>query len=124
MIINQNALTGLYKALATIYNEAFANTPSFYQKIAMIVESETRENVYAWLGDFPSMREWLGDRVIKDLEAFTYTIVNKDFETTIEVDRNDIEDDQIGLYQARIKGLAQAAKRHRTSWCFSSWRRA
>ena len=56
--------------------------------------------------------EWVGDRVIKDLAAFHYEIVNKDFESTVEVERNDIEDDQIGAYTPMIKGLAFAAKQH------------
>lgn len=49
------------------------------------------------------MRKWIGDKAVKALEAFNYSIVNDDFEATVEVDRNDIEDDQ-------ILGLAQQAQ--------------
>ncbi len=58
------------------------------------------------------MKEWVGDRVVKDLSAFGYEVVNKPFESTIEVDRDDIDDDQIGVYTPMIQGLAQAAKVH------------
>ena len=64
----------------------------------MLVPSGSSQNDYAWLSRFPRMRKWLGDKVIKSLAAFKYTIVNDDWETTVEVDRNDIEDDQIGIY--------------------------
>jgi phage major head subunit gpT-like protein len=50
--------------------------------------------------------------VIKDLSAFRYEIINKSFESTIEVDRDDIDDDQVGVYTPMIQGLAQAAKVH------------
>jgi phage major head subunit gpT-like protein len=58
------------------------------------------------------MQEWIGDRRIKDLSGFHYEILNKPFESTIEVDRDDIDDDQIGVYTPMIQGLAQAAKVH------------
>jgi len=43
---------------------------------------------------------------VKALEASKYTIVNDDWEATVEVDRNDIEDDNLGIYgpQARMAG--------------------
>lgn len=49
------------------------------------------------------MREWIGDKVVKSLAAFNYTIRNKDWEATVEVDRNDIEDDQIMGYALQAK---------------------
>ncbi|MEM5789421.1 MAG: Mu-like prophage major head subunit gpT family protein [Syntrophobacteraceae bacterium] len=112
MIINQANLAGIYKAFSTVFNEAFAGAPSQWPLLAMQVPSEGRSIDYKWLGDFPMLREWVGDRVIKDLSAFKYEIVNKDYEATIEVDRNDIQDDQIGVYTPMIQGLAMAARQH------------
>lgn len=112
MIVNQANLSGIYKTFRTIFNEAFAGAPSQWPVVAMQVPSEGRSIDYKWLGDFPGMREWVGDRQIKDLSAFSYEIVNRDFESTIEVDRNDIEDDQIGVYSPMIQGLAWAARQH------------
>jgi phage major head subunit gpT-like protein len=112
MIINQENLTGIYKAFSTIFREAFDGAPSQYDLVAMTVPSTGRSVDYKWLGDFPMMKEWVGDRFIKDLSAFHYEIVNKDYESTVEVDRNDIEDDQIGVYTPMIQGLAQAARQH------------
>jgi len=112
MIINQANLSGIYKTFSTIFNQAFDAAPSQRGLISMEVPSTGRSMDYKWLGDFPMMREWLGDRVIKDLSAFKYVIDNKNYEVTIEVDRNDIEDDQIGLYTPMIQGVAQAAKLH------------
>jgi len=112
MIVNQANLSGIYKSFSVIFNQAFDAAPSQWPLVAMQVPSTGRSVDYKWLGDFPMLREWLGERVIKDLGAFHYEITNKNYEATIEVDRNDIEDDQIGVYTPMIQGLAQAAKQH------------
>lgn len=112
MIINQAALSGIYKTFSTIFKEALAAAASQVDLVAMRVPSTGRSVDYKWLGNFPQMREWLGDRVIKDLSGFHYELVNKSYEATIEVDRDDIEDDQIGVYTPMIQGLAQSAKVH------------
>lgn len=112
MLINQAALAGIYKTFSVIFNQAFGAAPSMADLVAMRAPSGGRSVDYKWLGDFPMMQEWVGDRVIKDLSAFHYEITNKDYESTIEVDRNDIDDDQIGVYTPMIQGLAQVAKVH------------
>jgi len=112
MIINQANLTGIYKSFSTIFNEAFDAAPSQRDLVAMTTPSAGKSVDYKWLGDFPMMQEWLGDRVIKDLSAFHYEIVNKPYEATVEVDKDDIQDDLIGVYTPMIQGLGQAAKVH------------
>ncbi len=109
MIINQATLTGIYKTFNTIFNEAFDLYKSTWPLIAMEAPSTGAVEDYIWLGDFPKMREWLGDRAIKDLSAFHYEIRNKDFESTVEVDRNNILDDKVGLYTPMFQGLGRAA---------------
>ncbi len=75
----------------------------------MEVPSGSKENDYSWLSRFPKMREWVGDKNVKSLEAFNYTIRNKDWEATVEVDRNDIEDDQIMGYALQARDAGQSA---------------
>ena len=98
MLINAQNLTAVFINLKTIFNKSFDAAPALWQRTTMLVPSGSSQNDYAWLSRFPRMRKWLGDKVIKSLAAFKYTIVNDDWETTVEVDRNDIEDDQIGIY--------------------------
>jgi len=121
MIVNQAALQAIYKSFNTIFRDAvLAFAPaSQWPLVATDVPSTAREESYDWLGDLPAMREWIGDRLIKDLSAFHYAIVNKDFEATIEVDRNDIEDDRIGIHRPRIQQLASSAMSHRDMLVFA-----
>jgi phage major head subunit gpT-like protein len=112
MIINAETLTGIYTGFSAVFNQAFQDTKTWHERVAMVVPSSTRVIDYKFLLDFPMMQEWLGDRQIKSLAAKTFLVESKDWEATIEVDRNDIEDDQIGLFNPLMAGLGQEAKKH------------
>jgi phage major head subunit gpT-like protein len=42
---------------------------AYADKIAMTVPSVSKDESYGWLGQFPSMREWIGPRQVKNLAA-------------------------------------------------------
>lgn len=108
MLVNASSLSAVFLNLRTEFNRAFDAAPSVWQQIAMRAPSGSAQNDYKWLSDFPKMRKWIGDKTIKSLEGFSYPIVNEDWETTVEVDRNHIEDDTLGIYgpQAQMAGFA------------------
>lgn len=109
MLVNKQNLRTIFVGLKSTFQNAFNQTPTDWSQIAMVVPSSTKEENYAWLSRFPKMREWLGEKVVKQLEGFSYTIRNKDFEATIEVDRNDIEDDTMLGYAQQAQGAGQSA---------------
>lgn len=110
MLVNKTTLTGVFVNLKTTFNKAFDAAPSTWDKIAMRIPSSASQNDYSWLSNFPKMREWIGDKVVKSFKAFSYTIANKDWEATVEVNRNDIEDDQLGIYAPRAQMAGYSAK--------------
>ncbi|PHM49353.1 Mu-like prophage major head subunit gpT family protein [Xenorhabdus miraniensis] len=114
----------LIKSLFTGWNGDFQNgledAPSQYEKIATVVPSTTKSNTYGWLGKFPGMREWIGDRVINDMQAHGYQIVNRPFESTVGVDRDDIEDDNVGIYAPLFTEMGRAAGVQPDEMCFSA----
>ena len=112
MIVNQQSLRGIYVGFNTLFNKAFEEVAPLYTEVATVTPSTTDSETYAWLGDIPGMREWIGDREIQNLTASDYTIKNKDFELTVGVDRNAIEDDKIGLYNPSVQMLGQSAAAH------------
>ena len=112
MIITPQALRGIYTAFNTVFNKAFEGQHPTYEKVATVVPSTSESETYAWLGDIPGMREWIGEREIQNLSGSAYTIKNKDFELTVGVDRNAIEDDKIGLYNPSVQMLGQSAAMH------------
>lgn len=80
-----------------------------WQRIADEIPSMGREERYPWLDRIPKFREWVGERVIQNIAARFQTIVNKDYELTLEVDRNDILDDKIGLFNPKVDMMGQQA---------------
>lgn len=112
MIISSQNLRGIYIAFNTLFNKAFEAQKPIYEQIATVTPSTTDAETYAWLGDIPNMREWIGDREVQNLSGSDYAIKNKDFELTVGVPRNAIEDDKIGLYNPSIQMLGQSAALH------------
>lgn len=112
MLINSQNLRGMYVGFNTLFNKAFAEAAAQYERIATVTPSTTDSETYAWLGDIPGMKEWVGERSIQNLAASDYTIKNKDFEVTVAVPRNAIEDDKIGLYGPSMEMLGQSAAQH------------
>ena len=110
MLINRATIAAVFVSLKTTFNKAFEGAPSQWQETAMLVPSGSGQNDYAWLSRFPKMQKWLGDKVIKQLSAFKYTIVNDDWEATVEVKRNDIEDDTLGIYGPQAQEAGYSAK--------------
>jgi len=119
MLINQASLEGVFRSFKVLFNKGFINAPTYHELVAMVVSSATRDQQYPWLGNFPGMKEWLGDRQIQALSAFNYTIINKSFESTVEVLREDIEDDNLGIYAPIVTELGRTAKVHKDELVFA-----
>jgi phage major head subunit gpT-like protein len=110
LLVNKETVGNLFTSLKTTFNNAFSAAPSDWEQIAMKVPSTTGQNDYAWLSKFPRMRLWIGEKTVKALSLFKYVIVNNDWEATVEVDRNDIEDDNLGIYQPQATAAGDSAK--------------
>jgi phage major head subunit gpT-like protein len=57
------------------------------------------------------MRQWTDERVPQGLLEHNFSIINRDWEASIAVDRNAIEDEQYGQVEIRVKELAVEAVR-------------
>lgn len=101
----------LIKALNVGFDKSFqegvGSAESQYLKITTKTKSNTTSTTYGWLGKMPSMREWIGARVVQDISNSGYNIVNKKFESTIGVDRVDIDDDNVGIYAPIFEELGR-----------------
>jgi phage major head subunit gpT-like protein len=100
------------RMLSQGYNAAFntgmTSAPPKWNNVAMLVPSVSAENVYTWLADTFSIREWIGEREYQNLIAYAYTIRNRDFEGTVRVAKNDIADDQYGSYARKFEQMGSA----------------
>ncbi len=112
--VTSDLLAALYTNYRMIWNTAFlaaSNGDSLRSKLAMNVDSNTQIENYSWIGTVPKMREWVGERQLSSLPTGNYSIANKDWEVTLEIDRNAIEDDKMAQFPPRIRQMAQEAVR-------------
>ena len=112
MIINASSLRGAKTAFQTLFFAALSEAKVRWPQIAMLASSNTKQNTYAWLGQFPRVREWIGERVVRSLSQADYTVINKLWEQTLGMSRDDVEDDQFGIYKPLIESHGQAVKQH------------
>lgn len=119
MLINSGTLATLFRAFNTAFQKGFTGVPPQWNKVATLVPSSTGTEDYGWLGQIPGMREWIGDRQIQNLALHSYSIKNKEFESTIGVKRAHIEDDQFGVYSPMFEMLGQNAAEHPDTLIFA-----
>jgi len=118
MLINSANLDLLYKGFSAKYRDSYEKAPVYGDKIALTVPSSTSQETYAWFGQFPNLREWIGPRVVQNLSASAFTIVNRKFESTVEVSRDDISDDRVGIFGPVFSEMGLVAAQHRDQLLF------
>lgn len=109
LLVNKDSLTSLFTGLKTIFHNTLKAQTGVWQATAMEVQSDAAGEDYAWLSRFPKFRKWIGDKVVKNLKAGKYYKANEDWETTIAVRRNDIQDDRLGIYNTQAQQAGEAA---------------
>lgn len=119
MILNTQNLAAVFIAFSAAFKNGFARHTPEWSKIATMIPSTTEANLYAWLGQFPKLREWIGDRQLKSVASFNYQLPNKDFESTVEVPRPKFEDDTYGIFSPLIEEMGYAAAVHPDDMIFN-----
>lgn len=104
-------LPGLRTEFAQAYRSSLDT--SVADQIATVINTTMPIQKYAWLGATPPMREFVDERRPSGLSAYSVSIEDKTFESTIAVDRKAIEDDQLDLIRLRVRELAARVVAHR-----------
>ncbi len=111
MLVTTTSLQALRVGFNTEYQNAFDAVPKLKDRVAKTIRSSTAMNTYGWLKGLTGLREWLGPRQIDNLSEASYTILNKHFEKTVAVNRNQIEDDNLGMYSDGFTMMGDGAGR-------------
>ena len=112
ILITPAALTALQTAFNAAFKMGMGATKPTWPLIAMQINSTTKTETYGWLKELPGMREWVGQRVINNLESQGASLTNKNYEHTVGVDRNDILDDQLGIYTNALQMQGETVGLH------------
>lgn len=112
MIVNSANLADIRAGFLAAYQGAFDSVEVNRGRIASEMPSTAGENLYSWLGELSDMEEWISDRTVDALSSHDYRIKNRDWQKTVGVDRNTIEDDTYGQFTPKMDILGRTAARH------------
>jgi phage major head subunit gpT-like protein len=111
MIIDSANLSALKEGINKKFQAGFTTAATFWERIAMRVQSATSIETYAWVADIPGFREWIGERVVNNLKGRAAKVENKKYEDTIKIPREKLEDDQYGIYSTYAEMMGVAARK-------------
>jgi phage major head subunit gpT-like protein len=108
-IAEQQRLQAAYIGFSTLFNQALARFNPIFSRIATVVQTSQTQEDYNWIGTVPTMKRWQGDRPLKKLRGEKHTIENEDWANGIEISRNDLREDRLGIVSPKIAELAEQA---------------
>ena len=100
------------RGLTAKFDNAVKGATPFYPTLCTTVPSRGADEDYGFLGSMPGVREWLGDRVFNSLRGARYSLVNKKWESSILIEKDDIDDDRLGMYNLSFSQLGVEAAHH------------
>lgn len=101
--------------IGEMYMRLNAGDTSYVNRYAMRMESSQEIETYAWLGQVPKMRQWIGGRQPKGLREQSFQITNKDYEATLDILTKDLRREKWGQIRTRIAELARRTLTHPAS---------
>lgn len=110
MLITPATLKALQVTLDLRFKQAYAAAQPISPRFASTIPSGARANVYPVHAKIAKLRPWDGERKITNAKSYKYQLDNESYELTIEVDRDDIEDDSIGVYSGLVDEMGQQAR--------------
>lgn len=106
-LLSSRAIQGMFvSALEADTGAAWMNM------LSMLFNSDQDGETYAWLGQTPAMREWVGGRNAKGFRDNSIEIKNLHFESTVKILLKHLRRDKTGQAQMRINELAGRAQSH------------
>lgn len=107
-LINRENHSDVYFDLNIEFMDALAQAPRIGEQVATTYRVDAPLQKYKWLGEVPKMQRWIDDREIQKLRAEGQIIETEDWANGIEVERDDIDDDKLGLVLPRVRQLADS----------------
>ena len=111
MELTNSQLQAFFTQLDVQLQRGYQKVDTYWQKYSYLSMSGSERKTYAWLAQLPSMRKWIGEKQVQNLAARSYEVTNGDFEQTVGIDRNKIEDDDFGVYSQWAEAQGQAIAR-------------
>ena len=98
MDINRGNMNTLFTGYKMSFQEGQQTADQAFKRYTTVMPSKNAVEVFPFLNKFGGMEEWIGDRQIKSISSNKATVKNRKFADGVAVVRDDIEDDNYGLY--------------------------
>lgn len=106
--LDASKLEAAYIGFRTLLHKRLATNGGIGRKLATVIETDNVLDRQVWLANTPKMRRWVGDKNLHKLRAESHPIATTPHEASIEVPKNDILNDRLGMYRDRINNMADA----------------
>lgn len=112
-IITGTQLQTLNRSFSAAFNDALTGEdPAQLLRFAESINMPTNVVELSIAKNVPGMRLWEGDRVINGVAAHGFYLAAAKYELTIEVPRQDVEDDNLGIHMGRFNQLVRQVRQH------------
>jgi len=105
MDLTRENLDSLFTGFNTSLNEGLAQADLTWEQWCLVINSKAPIEKYPAMFLTGGMREWIGPRVIHDLDGKLMQVRNRPFEGTVKVNRDNIADDSLGIYSPVFKAM-------------------
>jgi phage major head subunit gpT-like protein len=106
-ILSSRAVMGMY-FMRLEQNPGLA----WVNAVSNLFTSDQDSETYPFLGQSPAMREWIGGRQAKSLSGNALSIVNRHYESTLEIAVRDARRDKTPQIEARVADFADRSLTH------------
>lgn len=103
MEVTQANLDIIFRQASLQFQTVVESYTNWSERLAMTVPSTGASMTYGWVDRLPTLRKWVGNRVINAVSTHQRTVVNDLYEQTFGLRRVDVEDDQLGMFSAALR---------------------
>lgn len=112
MSLSQSQYVVTQRGITALFKRGYMSASPFYPTVCTERMSGGKDEGYAHMGSVPGVREWVGERHFKQIGAAQWTLANKKFEVSVEIEKDDYEDDRLGGYSDLIMDIGSEMAFH------------
>ena len=120
MLILKNKLQNAFIAVKTAWDGALKTVKESWRDWADGVNSDTETEYYNWTELLVTIREWIGDRVIGNIQGNEWSVKNRHYEGSFGLKVSDINDEKFGMLPRKTQELLAAARLHPENLLFDA----
>jgi phage major head subunit gpT-like protein len=105
----------MFTNFSTIFQTALNEPgyPSVVEQICTVYPSSTLTEEFDFTYFLGGMKKWVGTRQLEKWAAETMRVTNMHYENSVEISRDDFEDDRLGGFALGLRQMATDARQHR-----------